>query len=149
MASPELRTAGVDAPSSAEVPWTAPVADAFTEPWWAACRARRLLVRECRACGRCFFPPRPACPHCWSDDVVWRDTSGTGTIYTYSVVRENDLAAFRGALPYVVAIVELDAGPRLMTTLVDSPGATIVVGAAVTVVFVDRDEWTFPAFRTT
>ena len=52
-------------------------------------------------------------------------------IYTYSVVRENDLAAFRGALPYVVAIVELDAGPRLMTTLVDSPGATIVVGAAV------------------
>lgn len=143
-----LRAAVVDAPAAADAPFTEPVADAFTEPWWAACRNHRLMVRACRSCGEVHFPPRPACPRCWSADVEWREVTGAGRIYTYSVVRENDLAAFRGALPYIVAIVELDEGPRLMTTLVDSPAATIVVGAAVQVVFADRGEWTFPAFRT-
>ena len=142
------RSAGVDAPSSDTAPWVPPVPDAFTAPWWAACRDRRLMVRQCAECGRPHFPPRPACPSCWSEDVEWRDTAGTGTIYTFSVVRENDLDPFAQALPYVAAIVELDEGPRLMTTLVDSPAGAIRVGANVTVTFVDRGDWTFPAFRT-
>jgi uncharacterized OB-fold protein len=62
-------------------------------------------------------------------------------------VRENDLAPFGGSLPYVPAIVELDEGPRLMTTIIETPSAAITVGAPVEVVFVDRDTWTFPAFR--
>jgi uncharacterized protein len=136
-----------DAPSADTVAWVAPVPDAFTEPWWAACRERRLLVRSCHACGRFHFPPRPACPYCWSDDVDWHETAGTGTIYTFSVVRENDLQPFASALPYVAAVVELDEGPRLMTTIIDTRSSSIAVGASVAVVFVDRAEWTFPAFR--
>jgi uncharacterized protein len=134
-------------PSADAVPWQPPVADPFTAPWWAACRERRLLVRRCRACGEAHFPPRPACPRCWSDDVVWEDCSGAGTLHTYSVVRTNDIPAFSGAVPYVAAIVEVAEGPRLMTTLVDSPAAAVAVNAPVQVVFVDRDDWTFPAFR--
>jgi uncharacterized OB-fold protein len=136
-----------DAPTAAMVPWVAPIADTFTAPWWAACRERRLLVRSCAACGRTHFPPRPACPHCWSDQVSWADVTGNGTLYTFSVVRENDLAPFGASLPYVPAIVELHEGPRLMTTIIESPSTAIAVGAAVEVVFVDRDAWTFPAFR--
>jgi uncharacterized OB-fold protein len=84
---------------------------------------------------------------CWSDDVVWQESSGRGVVYSWSVVRENDLAPFREALPYVVAVVELAEGPRLMTTIVDSEPDRIEVGAPAMVVFSDRDGWTFPAFR--
>ncbi|CAB4725324.1 MAG: hypothetical protein F2754_14585 [Actinobacteria bacterium] len=136
-----------DAPSVDTVPWVPPIADQFTEPWWQACRERRLLVRACATCGRTHFPPRPACPHCWSDQVSWHQVTGLGSLYTYSVVRENDLAPFGASLPYVPAIVALDEGPRLMTSIVDSSSLTIAVDARVEVVFVDRGDWTFPAFR--
>jgi uncharacterized OB-fold protein len=79
--------------------------------------------------------------------VGWEEASGTGVLTTFSVVRANDQAAFRESLPYVPAIVELAEGPRLMTTLVDSDPADVVCDALVEVVFVDRDDWTFPAFR--
>jgi uncharacterized protein len=145
------RNAGApfDAPTIDTVPWVPPIADVFTTPWWDACRDHRLLVRACASCGRLHFPPRPACPHCWSDMVDWQQVSGRGVLYTYSVVRENDLAPFGANLPYVPAIVELDEGPRLMTTVVESPSTSLVVGAAVEVVFVARGDWTFPAFRIT
>jgi uncharacterized OB-fold protein len=137
----------VRVPSSAEVPWQPPIVDPFTAPWWAACAERRLLVRRCASCGRAHFYPRPACPHCWSADVDWVEAGGHGTLYSFSVVRENDLPAYRDAVPYVVALVDLDEGARMMTTLVDSDPAAVRVGAAVEVVFVSRGEWTFPAFR--
>jgi uncharacterized OB-fold protein len=136
-----------EVPAAAEVPWVPPVADTFSQAWWDACRARRLLVRRCDDCGALHFPPRRACPRCWSERVDWHEVSGRGSLYSYSVVRENDLPAFRDAVPYVVAVVELAEGPRLMTTIVDSPAAAVAVDASVEVVFVDRGDWTFPAFR--
>jgi uncharacterized OB-fold protein len=134
-------------PSAATVPLKLPVADPFTATYWSACRERRLLIRRCGGCGTAHHPPRPLCPVCWSDDVVWQESSGRGVVYSWSVVRENDLAPFREALPYVVAVVELAEGPRLMTTIVDSEPDRIEVGAPAMVVFSDRDGWTFPAFR--
>ncbi len=138
-----------DAPTPDTVPLTAPVADPFTAPWWAACRERRLLVRSCRACGRLHFPPRPACPSCWSNDVAWHPCAGIGVVYSFSIVRESDLAPFSNAIPYVPAVVELAEGPRLMTTIVNSVLQAVAVDAPVEVVFVDRGEWTFPTFRVT
>jgi len=70
-----------------------------------------------------------------------------GVVYSFSVVRESDLAPFSSAVPYVPAVVELAEGPRLMTTIVDSLLQDVAVDAAVEVVFVDRGEWTFPTFR--
>ncbi len=137
-----------DVPSSATVGWVAPVVDTFSATWWGALRERRLLVRRCNACAISHFPPRRGCPRCWSDDVAWHEVSGRGTLYSFSVVRENDLPAFRDAVPYVVAVVELAEGPRLMSTIVDSPPASVVVDCPVEVVYVDRGDWTFPAFRT-
>jgi uncharacterized OB-fold protein len=136
-----------EVPSSTDVPWVPPVADTFSQAWWDACRARRLLVRRCDDCGALHFPPRRACPTCWSERVDWHEVRGHGSLYSYSVVRENDLPAFRDAVPYVVAVIELEEGPRLMSTVVDSAAATVTVDAPVEVVFVDRGEWTFPAFR--
>lgn len=134
-------------PTAGTVPWTPPVADTFTQPWWDACRHHRLLVRHCDTCGRSHFPPRPACPFCWSDDVAWREAGGRGVLYSYSVVFENDVAPFAKVLPYVAAVVELDEGPRMMTTIIDSDPSALAVDAGVDVVFVARGDWTFPAFR--
>lgn len=139
--------ADVRVPSSAGVPLDDPIPDAFTRPWWDATRAHRLLVRRCAECGRAFHPPRPLCPHCWSALVAWDEATGRGTIYSFSVVHENDLGVFRGATPYVIAVVELDEGARVMTSIVDSEPAALRVGARVEVRFVDRDEFTFPCFR--
>ena len=147
MAASNTSDSAFDAPTVDTVPWVPPIADAFTQPWWDACHARQLLARTCATCGRNHFPPRPSCPHCWSDQVTWQQVSGRGTLYTFSVVRENDLAPFGENLPYVPAIVELEEGPRLMTSIVESPSTAIAVGALVEVVFVDRGHWTFPVFR--
>jgi uncharacterized protein len=134
-------------PTVETVPWAPPTANEFTQAFWDACKEQRLLVRRCHACGEASYPPRPACPRCWSDDVVWEDASGRGVLTTFSVVRANDMAAFRESLPYVPAIVQLAEGPRMMTTLVDSDPAAVVCDATVEVVFVHRADWSFPAFR--
>jgi uncharacterized OB-fold protein len=134
-------------PTEHTVALVAPVPDELTQPWWDACRELRLLVRRCASCGRASFPPRPMCPHCWSDDVSWEETDGTGTLYSFAVVHENDLPAFRDSVPYVAAVVELTAGVRMMTTIVSTPFDALAVDAPVEVVFAERGERTFPVFR--
>lgn len=95
-----------------------PVPDADGAAFWQAAGERRFVVKRCGSCRRAHFYPRPFCPFCWSADVRWEDASGRGVVYTYSVVRRNDLPAFADRVPYVAAIVELEEGPRVMTNVV-------------------------------
>jgi uncharacterized protein len=134
-------------PDAATVPLGAPIPNPFTKTYWAASREGRLLVRRCHTCGNAHHPPRPACPICWSAEVVWEKAAGTGTLYSWSVIHENDLAPFSAGLPYVAAVVELAEGPRFMTTIIESDPSQLRVGAPVSVVFVDRDGVSIPAFR--
>jgi uncharacterized OB-fold protein len=136
-------------PDAGSVPLSVPISNPFTETFWQACREDRLLVRRCHNCGNAHHPPRPACPICWSAEVVWEEVSGGGTLYSYSVIHENDLAPFSAGLPYVVAVVELLEGPRLMTTIIESDIDDLKVGAPVLVAFVDREGVTIPAFKVT
>jgi uncharacterized OB-fold protein len=135
-------------PSADTVVLGAPLPDPFTQTYWDALAKHRLLVRRCGSCGSAFHPPRPVCPVCWSASVEWEQVSGRGTIYTYSVIRENDLPMYRPAVPYVVAIVELDVGARFMTQIIDSPSTAVVIDAPVEVQFVERDGFTHPLFST-
>ena len=112
-----------------------PTIDAASAPYWAAAREGRLLIAECATCGKLHHYPRPFCPHCWSEDVHPLQSSGTGTLYTYSTVYVNDLAPFKERLPYVAAIVELAEGPRLMTLIEGVEPERLEVGMAVTAVF--------------
>jgi uncharacterized OB-fold protein len=106
----------------------APQANPETKPYWDACAAGKLLVKRCRACGEHHYYPRAICPFCFSDDTEWRDASGRGTIYTYSVMR-------RAPIPYAIAYVELEEGPRMMTNIVDCDLDSIRIGQKVKVVF--------------
>lgn len=125
-----------------------PLATADTEPYWAAAREQRLVIQHCRSCGHYQFYPRAFCTHCLSEDIEWAPACGQGHIYTFTICRIAPSPAFQAALPYAVAVVELQEGVRLLTNIVDSDISRISVGAAVTVCFerID-DDCTLPQFR--
>lgn len=134
-------------PARAQPPIKAPQADDSTVEYWDGARRGELRLRYCLDCAKHFYYPRPFCPVCWSTNLEWRTAAGTGTVYTYSIVHSNDNPQFRERLPYVVAIVELDEGPRVDTNLVDCDHESIVVGMRVEVIFEDEGEVTLPRFR--
>jgi len=95
------------------------------EPYFAAAAEGRLLVKTCNACAQAHHYPRTFCPFCWSSDVAWSDATGTGVIYTFSIMR-------RGASgPYCIAYVTLDEGPVMMTNIVDVDLDDIRIGQRV------------------
>ncbi|MCZ7526791.1 MAG: Zn-ribbon domain-containing OB-fold protein [Acidimicrobiia bacterium] len=111
-----------------------PVPDADTQPYWDAASRGELVFMRCRACDSAYLYPRARCPRCWSTDTDWEHSAGTGTVYSYTVVHQNLAAPFRERVPYVLAVVELDEGPRLMTNLDVAPPA-VRVGQRVEVRF--------------
>ncbi len=108
---------------------------ALTAPYWDAAREGRLVVQECRSCGQVRHPPLPRCPGCHDSQPGWREVSGAGTVYTYTVVRHPTHFAFADKVPYVLAIVELAEGPRLVTALVGVEPGEVRAGLPVRVVF--------------
>ena len=125
-----------------------PTPDASTQPWWDAARDGRLLIKRCAACKRAHFYPRPFCPFCWSDRVEWEEASGQATLYTWSVVFQNDLPPFPERVPYVAAVVDLAEGPRMMTNVVDCPPEELRVGVSLDAVFEPiADDVVLPRFR--
>ena len=127
--------------------WHLPVADLETAPYWEGTKAGKVLIKKCRSCGRAYFYPRNHCPTCWSTDTEWVESTGRGTVYTFTVVYQNDLPPFRDRVPYVVAIVELDEGPRIETNIVECPFDELQVGMRVAVTFEDEGELVLPRFR--
>ena len=83
--------------------------DPDTREWWEAARQRKYLVRQCNRCCHKWFPPNiPACSKCASMEIGWFETAGRGVVHSYVVVVQPIIGAFVGAVPYVVAIIELD-----------------------------------------
>lgn len=103
-----------------------------TRPYWDAANEGRLLVKHCAGCGKAHHYPRTYCPYCFSDDTRWQETSGTGTVYSYSVFR-------RAPVPYAIAYVTLDEGVTMLTNLVDCDLNALSVGQQVRVVFKDSE----------
>jgi uncharacterized OB-fold protein len=115
-------------------------------PFWEACRDRELRLPVCQDCGKPHLPPGPVCPFCWSQALDWRLASGRGTIASWVVVHRNWFPAFAQKVPYNVALVELEEGPRLTSTLIDE--GPIALGQSVQVAFEDVSEQvTLPVFR--
>ncbi len=117
----------------------------LSEPFWAACRERRLILQQCAGCQTHVFIPREFCPSCLGTDLRWVPSSGQGTIVTYTVVWRAQTPAFE--VPYVVAVVRLDEGPELVTNIIGSPPDAVRIGAAVQVEFLElTPEITLPCF---
>ena len=125
-----------------------PIVDPESAPYWSALKERRLILKHCRDCGRHHFYPRALCPHCHSDALEWSDSRGTGSIYSYTVARRPAGPAFKADAPYVVAVVELDEGARMMTNLVTDDVESVRIGQRVAVHFdAVTDEVTLPRFK--
>lgn len=102
-----------------------------TRAWWAAAADGRLLLQYCNACGHVQHYPRVICARCWSEDLNWRQALGIGTVVTLTVAYVPGHPAWTSEVPYVLALVELDEGPRLMTNIVSAPVDEIPIGARV------------------
>ncbi len=90
-----------------------------TQPFWDACKDGKLMLPWCKACGRPHFYPRAICPLCLSGDLEWRAASGRATLHTFVI---NHRAAKGYDAPYVIAVVDLEEGPRMMSNIViDNP----------------------------
>ena len=133
-------------------PAPAPVVHPEVKVFWDATAEGRLLLPRCEDCRTVIWFPRPYCPACGSLNVTWIEASGRGTIYTFTVNRRGagDLAEYRQVDPYVLAYVELEEGPRVMTNIVDCDPDTVAIGQTVEVVFHDTGQGTaLPRFRPT
>jgi uncharacterized OB-fold protein len=126
-----------------------PVPVPESRPYWVAARRHELTLPYCTACGVFHYYPRAACPHCLSGALEWRRVSGRGRLHTFTIVHRGP-KDFPLGTPYVLAMVELDEGPRLMTNLVGvaADPAAVRIGMPVEVVFMDvSDAAALPHFR--
>ena len=116
-------------------------------PFWEGASAGKLMLPRCNACGRFWFPPSQRCRHCLSADFAWRESAGQGRIYSFVVFHRVYHPAFENDVPYVVAIVELDEGPRLLSNIVGASWEQVRCDMRVQVVFEDSGSGiTIPKF---
>jgi uncharacterized OB-fold protein len=115
-------------------PKPVPIVQPWAQPFWDATRQ--------------IHYPRIACPYCGADDLGWREASGRGTIYSYTVVESNAPSAFIGDMPYVVAVIRLAEGVQMLSNVVECEPGELRCDQPVEVVFGRMDDaFTLPKFR--
>jgi uncharacterized protein len=127
-----------------------PAADGTTRPFWESLKAHEMKIQRCNDTGKFFFYPRGMSPFTLSDNVSWKPVSGKGVVHAFTIVHLNRAPGFADELPYVVAMVELEEGARLMTNIIDvEPDPEHVkIGMPVEIVYEDiTDEVTLPKFK--
>jgi len=110
-----------------------------TEPFWAGLRDGVVRLQRCDGCGSWVHYPRARCPRCLSDRLAWHEVSGHGSVHTFTVAAAPTAPVFADEAPQLLAVVELDQGVRVTTTLVDVAPDDVHVGLRVRPVF-DRGD---------
>jgi hypothetical protein len=109
------------------------------KPFWEAAAQRKLVMQRCQDCRAWVWTPRPSCNECGGDRLEWTPMSGNGEVYSFTVIRQvvgrAASKAFEPDIPYVVAWVDLDEGPRMITNIVGCPVEDVKLGMKVSVVF--------------
>jgi len=116
-----------------------PVPTDISAPYWEGLKAQRLLIQQCNACEHWVFYPRRHCPRCLAHDLTWRDVSGGASLYSFTVARIPTLPDFADEMPQKLAVIELDEGVRINTTLVGLEEDQIRIGMRLKPVFAEVD----------
>jgi len=117
-------------------------------PYWQAAKEHRLALPKCEDCDKFWFPPSRACPHCLSMNVSFQTVSGRGKVFSFVTFHRVYRPAFAQDVPYVVALVELEEGPRVLTNILGISHEDVRCEMPVEVVFDDYDdEISIPKFR--
>ena len=118
----------------------------LSRPHWDGCREGRLRVQRCAACGGYVFIPQPLCTHCQAGPLEWVDSTGRGTLYSFTTVHRPQRPEFQ--VPYTVAIVELEEGFHMLTNLIDCAPEAMRIGMPLEVTFRKMsEEIHLPMFR--
>ena len=135
------------------LPAPTPVITPESRPFWDTAAQGALLLKRCTSCAEVIWYPRDGCPVCWGRDTVWFTASGRGVVHSYTVNHRGE-GAYAGHSPYVLAYVELEEGPRLLTNIVGVDDVALdidalVVGGPVEAVFTPTDDGmtALPRFR--
>jgi uncharacterized OB-fold protein len=107
--------------------FAAPIVSSEGREFWDAASQGRLVIKSCLDCGKSYWYPRALCPACLYANTQWKDATGKGTIYSFTIIRI--------AAPYVLAMVTLDEGVTMLTNIVDAEPDAIHIGARVQVEF--------------
>ena len=110
-----------------------------TKPFWDATTGGSLLIPKCDSCSAVIWYPRAFCPSCSSTSISWVTSSGRGTIYSFSITRKG-AGVWADVSPYVIAYVDLEEGPRILTNIVGCPVDQVSIGLSVRVVFDKTDD---------
>jgi uncharacterized OB-fold protein len=121
--------------------------DSDTRPFWEATKQGELLIQYCPNCNRYQFYPRIICKNCLSD-IEWTVSKGKGTVYSFTVVHKVFNPEFKEKVPFIVALVTLDEGPRMLTNIVEAAMEDIKIGMQVEVDFSESfGEYNLVQFR--
>ena len=118
-----------------------------TQPFWDAVQQRKLVMPKCASCGAVTFPPTVACPQCSGKEFTWTEMSGRGTVYSFTVYHRLYHPAFKEKVPYVVAVIALDEGPRIISNVIGIPPDDVRCELPVQVTYDEvRDGYLIPKF---
>ncbi|SMO48582.1 hypothetical protein SAMN06265173_103194 [Thalassovita litoralis] len=115
-----------------------PTPNADTRPYWDAAQQGRLVLQHCSACGAVQAVPRSYCGACHSNALIWRESNRRGVIASFSIVHRGPTSAFRDHLPYVLALVDMTEGVRLMLNVIGTDRLDTQIGDPVEIVFEPR-----------
>ena len=123
--------------------------EADTGPFWSATKAKQLRYQQCSQCQTVVFYPRAHCTGCTEGELSWQTASGKGTLYSYSVVRQSYHPYWREHVPYAIAWIDLEEGPRLLANItgVDDPISELACGMPVEVQWEEHEDVSIPLFR--
>ena len=125
-----------------------PVVQPWSEAFWQGTKEHKLLIQECQDCRSKIFYPRKYCPDCGSANLGWSQASGKAKVFSYTITMAGVEAKFADDLPYVLALVELEEGIRMMTRIVECDPEKVGIGMDVEVVFEElNEEFTLPLYR--
>jgi uncharacterized OB-fold protein len=125
-----------------------PVPDEISAPFFDGARDGKLMLQHCVSCGMWSFPVRERCPHCFAAALQWRQASGRGTLYTFTVMHQVMNPGFASAVPYNVAQVDLEEGVRMVSNIVGIPNDALRIGMKLQAVFeAVGDNGSLPKFR--
>jgi len=125
-----------------------PEPDERSQEFFDGAKRRELMISRCDDCNAWLHPAAPVCTECQGPNLSWAKASGRGTVFTFGVMHQFYHPGFTNELPYNVAIVELEEGPRVNTNLVNVANEDIEVGMPVQAVFVEQGNGVFlPKFE--
>lgn len=125
----------------------APELTELSAPFWNSLKSGVLSFQRCQACGHAWLPARSECPGCLAADWAWAPASGSARLISWVVFHVAYHKAFEHRLPYNVAVVELDEGPRLISNVVGVADAqTLRIGQRLRLQIEDEGGTAVPRF---